>query len=178
MGVRVAFMTSSRIVYILVDILLSHSHTQLRKFKRRVNTRSTHPVLPISLTYPPRIMHCVSKREQERERVELLVILLSQTIGEHEQRAVIDPQSINDPEVVKLQRILIDWINDELAEQRIIVQQLDEDMYDGQVLHKLWEKLTGKKLDVPEVTQSEQGQHEKLNIVLKAVNHVSFTKQP
>lgn len=106
-----------------------------------------------------------------------MVILLSQTIGEHEQRAVIDPQSINDPEVVKLQRILIDWINDELAEQRIIVQQLDEDMYDGQVLHKLWEKLTGKKLDVPEVTQSEQGQHEKLNIVLKAVNHVSFTQQ-
>lgn len=106
-----------------------------------------------------------------------MIILLSQTIGEHEQRAVIDPQSINDPEVVKLQRILIDWINDELAEQRIIVQQLDEDMYDGQVLHKLWEKLTGKKLDVPEVTQSEQGQHEKLNIVLKAVNHVSFTQQ-
>jgi len=76
--------------------------------------------------------------------------------------------------VIKLQRILVDWINDELAEQRIIVQQLDEDMYDGQVLHKLWEKLTGKKLDVPEVTQSEQGQHEKLNIVLKAVNHVSI----
>ncbi|XP_017016046.1 beta-parvin [Drosophila takahashii] len=92
-------------------------------------------------------------------------------LREHEQRAVIDPQSINDPEVIKLQRILVDWINDVLAEQRIIVQQLDEDMYDGQVLHKLWEKLTGKKLDVPEVTQSEQGQHEKLNIVLKAVNH-------
>jgi len=79
--------------------------------------------------------------------------------------------------VIKLQRILVDWINDELAEQRIIVQQLDEDMYDGQVLHKLWEKLTGKKLDVPEVTQSEQGQHEKLNIVLKAVNHVSVLAQ-
>lgn len=93
--------------------------------------------------------------------------------GEHEQRAVIDPQSISDPQVIKLQRILVDWINDELAEQRIIVQHLEEDMYDGQVLHKLWEKLTGKKLDVPEVTQSEQGQHEKLNIVLKAVNHVS-----
>lgn len=100
-------------------------------------------------------------------------LVLSEPLGEHEQRAVIDPQSINDPEMLKLQRILIDWINDELAEQRIIVQQLEEDMYDGQVLHKLWEKLTGKKLDVPEVTQSEQGQHEKLNIVLKAVNHVS-----
>lgn len=93
--------------------------------------------------------------------------------GDHEQRAVIDPQSINDPEVLKLQQILIDWINDELAEQRIIVQSIDEDMYDGQVLHKLWEKLTGKKLDVLEVTQSEEGQRQKLNIVLNAVNHVN-----
>ena len=40
---------------------------------------------------------------------------------------------MHDPEVVKLQQILIDWINDELAEQRIIVQSIDEDMYDGQV---------------------------------------------
>ncbi|XP_005185504.1 beta-parvin isoform X1 [Musca domestica] len=92
-------------------------------------------------------------------------------LREHEQRTVIDPQSINDPEVKKLQQILIDWINDELAEQRIIVQSIDEDMYDGQVLHKLWEKLTGKKLDVLEVTQSEEGQRQKLNIVLNAVNH-------
>lgn len=121
-------------------------------------------------------MHCVS-RSDIVIKVWINFLSFSQTKGEHEQRAVIDPQSISDPEVVKLQRILIDWINDELAEQRIIVQKLDEDMYDGQVLHKLWEKLTGKKLDVPEVTQSEQGQHEKLNIVLKAVNHVSTTKQ-
>lgn len=55
-------------------------------------------------------------------------------LGDHEQRAVIDPQSMHDPEVLKLQQILIDWINDELAEQRIIVQSIDEDMYDGQVL--------------------------------------------
>ncbi|XP_073835140.1 beta-parvin isoform X1 [Musca autumnalis] len=92
-------------------------------------------------------------------------------LREHEQRTVIDPQSMNDPDVRKLQQILIDWINDELAEQRIIVQSIDEDMYDGQVLHKLWEKLTGKKLDVLEVTQSEEGQRQKLNIVLNAVNH-------
>lgn len=92
-------------------------------------------------------------------------------LREHEQRTVIDPKSIDDPEVRKLQQILIDWINDELAEQRIIVQRLEEDMYDGQVLQKLWEKLTGKKLDVPEVTQSEDGQRAKLTIVLTSVNH-------
>lgn len=69
-------------------------------------------------------------------------------------------------------QILIDWINDELADQRIIVKNIEDDLYDGQVLHKLWEKLTNKKLDVLEVTQSEEGQRQKLTIVLTAVNHV------
>lgn len=71
--------------------------------------------------------------------------------------------------------MLIEWINDELAEQRIIVKNIEEDLYDGQVLHKLWEKLTGRKLDVLEVTQSEEGQRQKLHIVLNAVNHVSLS---
>ena len=35
------------------------------------------------------------------------------------------------------------------------------------------EKLTGQKLEVPEVTQSEAGQKQKLEIVLAAVNKVS-----
>lgn len=73
----------------------------------------------------------------------------------------------------ELLSVLIEWINDELAEQRIIVKNIEEDLYDGQVLHKLWEKLTGRKLDVLEVTQSEEGQRQKLHIVLNAVNHVS-----
>ena len=33
--------------------------------------------------------------------------------------------------------MLLDWINDELAEQRIIVTDLEEDMFDGQILQKL-----------------------------------------
>lgn len=69
-------------------------------------------------------------------------------------------------------QVLIDWINDELAEQRIIVKDISEDLYDGQVLQKLWEKLTGHQLDVLEVTQSEEGQRQKLAVVLNAVNHV------
>lgn len=59
-----------------------------------------------------------------------------------------------------------------MADQRIIVKNIEDDLYDGQVLHKLWEKLTNKKLDVLEVTQSEEGQRQKLTIVLTAVNHV------
>lgn len=39
-------------------------------------------------------------------------------------------------------------------------------------LKSLLEKLTGEKLDVPEVTQSEEGQKQKLAVVLAAINRV------
>ena len=45
---------------------------------------------------------------------------------------------------------------------KFIVQDIEEDMYDGQVLQKLIEKLTSETLNVPEVTQSEDGQRNKL----------------
>lgn len=39
--------------------------------------------------------------------------------------------------------MLIDWINDVLVGERIIVKDLAEDLYDGQVLQKLFgEELT------------------------------------
>uniref|UniRef100_A0A8C6SXC2 Parvin, beta n=1 Tax=Neogobius melanostomus TaxID=47308 RepID=A0A8C6SXC2_9GOBI len=69
-----------------------------------------------------------------------------------------------------LVKVLIDWINSELEEDRIIVKDLEEDCYDGQVLQKLFEKLSGRKLNVAEVTQSEIGQKQKLQTVLEAVN--------
>ncbi|XP_064198158.1 beta-parvin-like [Anguilla rostrata] len=69
-------------------------------------------------------------------------------------------------------QVLIDWINNELEEDRIIVKDLEEDLYDGQVLQKLFEKLSGRKLNVAEVTQSEIGQKQKLQTVLEAVNEL------
>lgn len=92
------------------------------------------------------------------------------TLSDNEERAIIEPRSLEDPKLRELIHVLIDWINDELAMQRIIVKDIDEDLYDGQVLQKLLEKLTARKLDVPEVTQSEEGQRQKLAIVLRAVN--------
>lgn len=38
-------------------------------------------------------------------------------------------------------QVLIDWINNELEEERIIVKNLEEDLYDGQVLQKLFGKI-------------------------------------
>lgn len=40
-------------------------------------------------------------------------------------------------------KVLIDWINDVLVGERIIVKDLAEDLYDGQVLQKLF----GKQFD-------------------------------
>lgn len=85
---------------------------------------------------------------------------------------MIAPRSLDEPRVQDLMRVLIDWINDVLANQRIIVKNLEEDLYDGQVLQKLLEKLTNDKLDVPEVTQSEEGQKQKLAVVLATADRV------
>ncbi|XP_046390983.1 beta-parvin [Ischnura elegans] len=94
------------------------------------------------------------------------------TLEENEERSMIEPKSYEDPKLKELIYVLIEWINDELADQRIIVKDIEEDLYDGQVLQKLLEKLTGEKLDVPEVTQSEEGQKQKLGVVLGVTNKV------
>lgn len=91
---------------------------------------------------------------------------------DNEERSMIEPKALEDPKLQELIQVLIEWINDELAAQRIIVQDIVEDLYDGQVLQKLLEKLTGDKLDVPEVTQSEEGQKQKLFVVLNHFNKV------
>ncbi|GFQ92300.1 beta-parvin, partial [Trichonephila clavata] len=50
---------------------------------------------------------------------------------------MIEPASYDDPKLKELINVLIDWINDELASYRIIVKDIEEDLYDGQVLQKL-----------------------------------------
>uniref|UniRef100_A0A4W3GI77 Parvin, alpha b n=2 Tax=Callorhinchus milii TaxID=7868 RepID=A0A4W3GI77_CALMI len=91
-------------------------------------------------------------------------------LEENEVRTMLDPNSKNDPKLQELIKVLIDWINDELVEERIIVKDLAEDLYDGQVLQKLFEKLEGEKLNVAEVTQSEIAQKQKLQTVLEKIN--------
>ncbi len=93
-------------------------------------------------------------------------------LEENEERSMIEPRSFESARLKELIRVLIDWVNDELHHFRIIVQDIEEDLYDGQVLQKLMERLTGEQLQVPEVTQSEEGQRNKLRIVLGFANHV------
>ncbi|XP_064628603.1 beta-parvin-like [Lineus longissimus] len=93
-------------------------------------------------------------------------------LDESEERSMIEPRSREDPKLQELKQLLLDWINDELAEQRIIVKDLEEDLFDGQILQKLIEKLGGLRVEVPEVTQTEIGQKQKLRVVLEVVNRI------
>ncbi|NWV31142.1 PARVA protein, partial [Grantiella picta] len=89
-------------------------------------------------------------------------------LEENEVRTMVDPNSRNDPKLQELMKVLIDWINDVLVGERIIVKDLAEDLYDGQVLQKLFEKLESEKLNVAEVTQSEIAQKQKLQTCVGA----------
>ncbi|KAJ8374077.1 hypothetical protein SKAU_G00046570 [Synaphobranchus kaupii] len=93
-------------------------------------------------------------------------------LEENAERTMLDPTSRDSPKFKELQMVLMDWINHELKDERIIVKDLEEDLYDGQVLQKLFEKLSGRKLNVAEVTQSEIGQKQKLQRVLETVNEL------
>lgn len=62
-------------------------------------------------------------------------------LGENESRAIVDDSSQNSQPFQDLIKTLVNWINDELNDQRIIVKHLEQDLYDGQVLGRLVEKL-------------------------------------
>lgn len=49
---------------------------------------------------------------------------------------------------------------------------MTEDLYDGQILGKLVEKLSGQQLAVVEVTQNEDFQRAKLKMVLETANRL------
>uniref|UniRef100_A0AAZ3RTM2 Parvin, alpha a n=1 Tax=Oncorhynchus tshawytscha TaxID=74940 RepID=A0AAZ3RTM2_ONCTS len=96
-------------------------------------------------------------------------------LEENEVRTMVDPNSNNDSKLQELQQVLIDWINDMLVGKRIIVKDLAEDLYDGQVLQKLFENLEGEKLNVAEVTQSEIAQKSiKWNVTVHAKSIVAI----
>ncbi|KAL5010115.1 hypothetical protein ScPMuIL_012420 [Solemya velum] len=94
------------------------------------------------------------------------------SMEEHEERSMIEPQSRDDPKVRELIVILLDWINDVLADDRILVKDIEEDLFDGQILQKLIEKLADIRIEMMEVRQSEQGQKQKLRTVLHTVNSI------
>ncbi|EDO28185.1 predicted protein [Nematostella vectensis] len=53
---------------------------------------------------------------------------------------MIEPRSLEDPKVMQLKTVLLEWINEELADKRIVVRNVEEDLYDGLILAHLMGK--------------------------------------
>ncbi|KAM4748692.1 gamma-parvin [Rhinophrynus dorsalis] len=65
---------------------------------------------------------------------------------------------------------LTDWINAELKQEHIVVRNVEEDLYDGLVLHHLLQRIGGLKLDVEEIALSVSSQKRKLEVIMEAVS--------
>uniref|UniRef100_A0A8C1IC44 Parvin, gamma n=1 Tax=Cyprinus carpio TaxID=7962 RepID=A0A8C1IC44_CYPCA len=57
-----------------------------------------------------------------------------------ERRMMIQPTSLEDPKLNKLKEVLVEWINRTLKVEHIVVRTLEEDIYDGLVIHHLLRK--------------------------------------
>merc|ERR1712226_733497 len=91
-------------------------------------------------------------------------------LKENELRSFIHPDSLKDDNTQALIDSLKSWINNELREERIIVKNLDHDLFDGTILQKLLEALSGIKIGIPEVTQNRDEQRKKLQLLLSEIN--------
>ncbi|XP_018602581.1 gamma-parvin isoform X2 [Scleropages formosus] len=89
---------------------------------------------------------------------------------QEEKRKIIQPTSLNNPGLEKLKEVLITWINSTLKQEHIVVQSLEEDLYDGLVLHHLLERLAGVRLSVEEIALTRAAQTHKVEVTLEALN--------
>lgn len=71
-------------------------------------------------------------------------------------------------EYQNLLKTLTEWVNNELASERIIVQEIEEDLFDGLVLAKLIGKIydSPQLLAMQEIIPSETGQQQRIRAVL------------
>ncbi|XP_047189051.1 gamma-parvin isoform X2 [Scophthalmus maximus] len=83
-----------------------------------------------------------------------------------EKRKVIQPTSLKDPNLEKLKQALVDWINRTLKVEHIVVQSVQEDLYDGLVLHHLLSRLASVHLPVEDIALTSAAQIRKLELVL------------
>ena len=68
-------------------------------------------------------------------------------------------------------KLLIEWINSELAECRVIVKDIQGDLYDGHILELLIEKLTGNKLSKEtKLNLTESSQKQNLKQIIDFIN--------
>ncbi|XP_027628520.1 gamma-parvin isoform X9 [Tupaia chinensis] len=87
-----------------------------------------------------------------------------------EKKKYLSPTSRKDPKFEELQKVLMEWINGMLLPEHIVVRSLEEDMFDGLILHHLFQKLAALKLEVEEIALTAASQRRKLAVVLEAAN--------
>ncbi|KAM8892515.1 gamma-parvin isoform 2-T2 [Spinachia spinachia] len=87
-----------------------------------------------------------------------------------EKPKLIQPTSLKDPQLHKLKEALVYWINSTLKSERIVVQSLEEDLYDGLVLHHLLSKLAGVQVSVEEMALTSVAQIHKLGLILEQLD--------
>ncbi|XP_061915622.1 gamma-parvin isoform X2 [Entelurus aequoreus] len=83
---------------------------------------------------------------------------------------MIQPESMKDPKLDKLKEVLLDWINKSLKAEHIVVQSVEEDLYDGLVLHHLLARLAGVHLTLEEMALTSSAQIHKLEAVLEELD--------
>lgn len=91
-------------------------------------------------------------------------------LSQGEKKKYLPPTSRRDPKFEELQKVLMEWVNAELLPEHIVVRSLEEDMFDGLILHHLFQKLAGLKLDVEEIALTATSQRRKLEVVLGAAD--------
>ncbi|XP_063479087.1 gamma-parvin isoform X5 [Symphalangus syndactylus] len=64
----------------------------------------------------------------------------------------------------------MEWINATLLPEHIVVRSLEEDMFDGLILHHLFQRLAALKLEAEDIALTATSQKHKLTVVLEAVN--------
>ncbi|XP_040017972.1 gamma-parvin [Gasterosteus aculeatus] len=87
-----------------------------------------------------------------------------------ETQTLIQPKSLKDPKLEKLKEVLVYWINGTLKSEHIVVQSLEEDLYDGLVLHHLLSKLAGVHVSVEEMALTSVAQILKLGLILEQLD--------
>ena len=86
-------------------------------------------------------------------------------------KVMLRPKAMEAPEVKELVAKLLDWVNEVLAERRILIRDFFEDFADGQMLSELMEELTGNPMvGDGNVALSEFQRKTKLQRVLDFVN--------
>lgn len=91
-------------------------------------------------------------------------------IHTEEKQKIIQPTSLRDPKLEKLKEALVYWINSTLKPEHIVVQSLEEDLYDGLVLHHLLSRLAGVQLSVEEIAVTSTAQIHKLEVILEELD--------